>query len=45
MALAAEFCELYERATQLGGERFLLGLAHTLASARTGRARCRWLST
>ena len=30
MAVAAEFCELYENAPQLGGERFMLGLFENL---------------
>lgn len=29
-AVASEFCGLYEQATELGAERFLLGLARTL---------------
>lgn len=35
MAVASEFCELYENATELGRESLLLGLARTLPRLHT----------
>jgi Domain of unknown function (DUF5063) len=38
IAVASEFCELYERATQLGGERFLGGLHRLLPRLQAAAA-------